>query len=113
MAIPTKRLLKEWKQLQNGLEPAPSSGSGDNGTMADVVDLCPSDGTGENLLEWSALLRGPASGNYSGGLFDVSITVPTTYPQKPPKMSFRTRIWHPNVSWKVSLILAPYSIGPT
>lgn len=101
MTVPAKRLLKEWKQLQKGVHTGSSIGS--EGTMADVVDLRPTDGTGENLLEWSALLRGPASGNYAGGLFEVSISVPTTYPQKPPKMRFVTRIWHPNVSWKVRI----------
>lgn len=33
----------------------------------------------------------------------MSISVPGTYPTKPPSMRFTTRIWHPNVSWKVSM----------
>lgn len=109
MAVPAKRLLKEWKQLTKGLNSDPNSTSaGDKGTMADVLDLRPSDGTGNNLLEWCALLRGPLTGNYAGGVFEVSISVPPAYPQKPPKMSFRTRIWHPNVSWKVCTICSTF-----
>jgi ubiquitin-conjugating enzyme E2 D/E len=32
-----------------------------------------------------------------GGTFIVSLTLPPTYPFKPPTLSFATRIYHPNV----------------
>lgn len=37
----------------------------------------------------------------TGGTFELSITVPASYPTKPPSMQFKTKIWHPNVGWKV------------
>ena len=31
----------------------------------------------------------------------MSIQIPPSYPTKPPKMWFKTKIWHPNVHFKV------------
>ncbi|XP_022226634.2 ubiquitin-conjugating enzyme E2-22 kDa-like [Drosophila obscura] len=50
---------------------------------------------------WSNLcaeIQGPPGSPYEGGVFVVRIIVPDTYPVEPPKVEFRTRIWHPNVS---------------
>lgn len=33
-----------------------------------------------------------------GGKFHIQITLPKEYPFKPPTLSFRTKIYHPNVS---------------
>ncbi|EOD31617.1 hypothetical protein EMIHUDRAFT_429671 [Emiliania huxleyi CCMP1516] len=51
-----------------------------------------------NLLEWIGKLKGPVGTPYEGGVFIVDISLPSDYPFVPPKMKFRTRVWHPNVS---------------
>ncbi|KAK0538403.1 E2 ubiquitin-protein ligase peroxin 4 [Tilletia horrida] len=105
-----RRLMKEWETIQAEI-PAyqtesdaaiarapPSSSSGS--APVDLLELRPWDADGEDLFEWFAVMRGPAGGAYEGGVFELSIQVPAQYPTKPPKMNFKTRIWHPNVSWK-------------
>ena len=35
---------------------------------------------------------------HQGGLFILSLTLPKEYPFKPPTLSFKTKIYHPNVT---------------
>jgi peroxin-4 len=51
------------------------------------------------LLCW---LQGPTETPFEGGTFELSINVPEQYPLVPPTVRFRTKIFHPNVHFKVS-----------
>lgn len=41
---------------------------------------------------------GPIGTPYEGGKYEVEIQIPAEYPFRPPKMQFKTKLWHPNVS---------------
>jgi len=49
-----------------------------------------------NLLNWQGLLV-PENSPYNKGAWRIDIVFPAEYPFKPPKISFRTKIYHPNI----------------
>ena len=52
---------------------------------------------GGNVLQWDAIIDGPAGTVYEGGHFKAELTFPPEYPMKPPGLKFATKIYHPNV----------------
>ena len=40
---------------------------------------------------------GPSGTFYEGGLFNLEVFLPASYPMDPPKVLFRTKIYHPNI----------------
>ncbi|CAG9942345.1 hypothetical protein V2G26_020178 [Clonostachys chloroleuca] len=66
------------------------------------VFAAPADGV--SLKRLVGTINGPPDTPYAGGTFEVDITIPDAYPFKSPSMSFRTKIWHPNVSSQTGAI---------
>jgi ubiquitin-conjugating enzyme E2 D/E len=52
-----------------------------------------------NVHNWNIIMDGPEGSPYAGGKFKLLLVLPTDYPFKPPKISFKTRIFHPNVTF--------------
>lgn len=63
----------------------------------------PLDGTyvgliGDSIYNWRVIIEGPSDSAYTGGRFELLITLPQNYPFRPPEVRFMTKIYHVNVN---------------
>ncbi|KAH0362627.1 hypothetical protein KCU65_g7918, partial [Aureobasidium melanogenum] len=62
----------------------------------------------EDTMHWVARIGGPQSSPYAQGTFDVEIAFEEDYPRSPPRITFLTPLFHPNVSEKGEIRLAEF-----
>merc|ERR1712173_533914 len=75
-----RRLMRDFKFLQKD----PPMG----------VQGAPSD---NNIMVWDAVIYGPAETPFEDGTFKLQIEFSEEYPNKPPKVKFMSKMFHPNV----------------
>ena len=51
----------------------------------------------ENIMVWQAVIFGPDETPWEGGTFNLLLEFSEDYPNKPPKVRFVSRVFHPNV----------------
>lgn len=59
----------------------------------------------KSLFEWEGFIIGPTGTPYAGGMFNIGIQYPEDYPFRPPRVWFKTPIFHPNISKGGSICL--------
>ncbi|KAI1617045.1 ubiquitin-conjugating enzyme E2 S [Exophiala viscosa] len=84
MASSFRRLAKDHAALQCSLPP--------NYLFPDYSASLPDD-----LTQLLILITGAEGTPYSQGLWRLHLKMPQDYPKNPPRATFRTRIYHPNV----------------
>ena len=52
----------------------------------------------KDIYNWDIVLMGPKGTPYEGGKFNLSVSIPKEYPFEPPKVNFKTKIFHPNIN---------------
>merc|ERR1711959_707085 len=79
--IPSGRLLGDLKEIQRN----PTDGASAAPTNE------------ESLFVWNATIFGPSDTPWEGGIYSLRLTFCDEYPDKPPKVRFTTKMFHPNV----------------
>lgn len=50
-----------------------------------------------DVMTWDAVIFGPDDTPWEGGTFNLTLSFTDEYPNKPPKVKFTTKMFHPNI----------------
>mmetsp|Transcript_40019 Transcript_40019/g.54257 ORF Transcript_40019/g.54257 Transcript_40019/m.54257 type:complete len:107 (-) Transcript_40019:288-608(-) len=76
------KLAKELKDMQ---------------AVGDALDISIGLENDNDLFLWNVVISGPPDTLYEGGYFRAQLKFPNDYPNNPPEMKFKSKMWHPNI----------------
>ncbi|KAM0753931.1 ubiquitin carrier protein [Meredithblackwellia eburnea MCA 4105] len=84
-SMAAKRIQRELKEVQkpDNMPPGCSCGPIDEAA---------------SIFEWQAQIEGPTDSPYENGIFDLLITLPPDFPFRPPRVQFKTKVYHCNIN---------------
>ena len=89
--------MAEYKQLSHN----PPDGELDVSVLPFLTKVSPGIAAGpvteENFFEWEAAITGPEGTYFEDGVFIATLSFPQDYPLNPPKMRFKSELFHPNI----------------
>jgi ubiquitin-conjugating enzyme E2 D/E len=85
--VANSRLTKEFKDIQRDIK---------DGLTPSILEVAIPDQ--RNIGIWTAVLKGPDKSPFENGVFKLEIKFPSDFPFKAPKILFKTKIYHPNIS---------------
>ncbi|XP_043260634.1 ubiquitin-conjugating enzyme E2 T-like, partial [Colletes gigas] len=65
-----------------------------------------------NFASLVATIVGPGGSPYNGGIFELEIDVPEKYPFEPPRITFKTPVYHPNIDNKGRICMDLLNMPP-
>lgn len=69
-----------------------------NELINNPVSNCSAGPKNSDITDWQATIFGPEDTPYFGGVFELDIKFTDEYPFKPPKVYFKTPIYHCNIN---------------
>ena len=79
-----RRLLKDLKKMEQESEGGQNPG----------ITATPDE---DSLFRWKAVIFGPDDTEWEGGVFRLILEFSEDYPNRPPKVKFLTKMFHPNI----------------
>lgn len=103
MSKSIKRIMRDYKDIVNDssyqqcfyVEPEKSKTINEEGEIIET----------ENMYVWTGYIIGPEDTPYHNKEYKIKIKIPSSYPDYPPKITFVTKIWHPNIDYSGNICL--------
>lgn len=92
-----RRLRKEFKEAETHVANNHGKGKSDNIVSVKMIN--------NDITHWEAVITGPSDSPFKDGYFLLDLEFPKEFPFKPPKVTFNTNVYHPNINRQGAICL--------